>query len=207
MKEKPIDTKRIAGLLGAERRGQVEAAGGYFGALQLASDIRSTLRRPERGGRATNPAWTERRLLPLSAQTLAELERLAAHFNVAPMQVAAVFVEQGTQTDQSVRREKPPVQTAVVHQANASVARSPAPLGKRRVAVLPVPPGSAGNQFLAWFSYRGERRVRPSLRANALPCYNLPEKKSHAAIQSRGGRARKQHSGNTMPAKNASRIP
>lgn len=199
-KEKPIDTKRIAGLLGAERRGPVEAAGGYFGALQLASDIRSTLRRPERGGRATNPEWTERRLLPLSPQTLAELERLAAHFNVAPMQVAAVFVEQGIQTNQSVRREMPPAQTVVVHQANASVARSPAPLGKRRVSVPPVPPGSVGNQFLAWFSYRGERRVPPSIRANLIPCVNLPEKESHAAIQSRDGGLRKKHSGNTMPA-------
>ncbi len=33
-----LDMNKIAGLLGAERRGKVTSRGGYFGALQLAAE-------------------------------------------------------------------------------------------------------------------------------------------------------------------------
>ena len=59
-----LDMDRIAKGLGAERRGKVAASGGYFGAMQLLADIEARFRVPSRGGRPTDPAWTERRLLP-----------------------------------------------------------------------------------------------------------------------------------------------
>jgi len=66
-----LDPDRIATGLGAERHGKVSAKGGYFGGLQLLEDIGSRLRVPEGGGRATDPRWTERRLIPLAPRTLA----------------------------------------------------------------------------------------------------------------------------------------
>jgi len=39
-----LDMDKIAAALGAERRGAVSAAGGYFGAVQLAADIAARFR-------------------------------------------------------------------------------------------------------------------------------------------------------------------
>ena len=37
--KRPLDIDKIAGGLGAERRGKVSAKGGYFGAMQLLADV------------------------------------------------------------------------------------------------------------------------------------------------------------------------
>jgi hypothetical protein len=89
---------KIAKGLGAERRGKVAAAGGYFGAMQLLADIDARFRVPSGGGRPTDPAWTERRLLPLAPKTLKRLEEISAMvrehgMNVEPMQLAALLIE------------------------------------------------------------------------------------------------------------------
>lgn len=68
--KKRIDMDKIAKGLRAERRGKVTAGGGYFGAQELLAEIKARLRIPAGGGRATDPSWTERRLVPLAPQTL-----------------------------------------------------------------------------------------------------------------------------------------
>jgi hypothetical protein len=93
-----LDMGKIAKGLGAERRGKVAASGGYFGAIQLLADIEERFRVPSGGGRPTDPAWTERRLLPLAPKTLKKLEEVSAKVrehgvNVEPMQLAALLVE------------------------------------------------------------------------------------------------------------------
>lgn len=93
-----LDMEKIARGLGAERRGKVASTGGYFGAMQLLADVEARFRVPSGGGRPTDPAWTERRLLPLAPRTLKKLEELSAKvrehgMNVGPMQLAAILVE------------------------------------------------------------------------------------------------------------------
>ena len=94
-----LDLDKIAAGLGAERRGRVRAGGGYFGAVQLAAEVESRFRVPPGGGRATDPAWTERRLLPLARPTLERLEALArqirerGNVQIEPMQLAALLLE------------------------------------------------------------------------------------------------------------------
>jgi len=94
-----LDMDRIARGLGADRRGNVSAASGYFGALQLLADIESRFRVPAGGGRPTDPRWTERRLVPLAPRTLQRLEALTERVrarsgvNVEPMQLAALLLE------------------------------------------------------------------------------------------------------------------
>jgi hypothetical protein len=73
-----IDMDRIAKGLGAERRGKVSARGGYFGAMQLLADVEARFRVPARGGRPTDPRWTERRLVPLAPETLERLEEITS---------------------------------------------------------------------------------------------------------------------------------
>jgi hypothetical protein len=93
-----LDMERIARELGAERRGKVSPRGGYFGALQLAAEIAARFRVPEGGGRATDPSWSEQRLVRLSPTTLEQLEKLAEQAHASPMQVAAMLLEQAVQT-------------------------------------------------------------------------------------------------------------
>ena len=62
--DQKLDMDQIADALGAERRGQVHATSGYFGATQLAADVQARFQTPPGGGRQTAPEWTERRLLP-----------------------------------------------------------------------------------------------------------------------------------------------
>src|SRR5437868_1314138 len=94
-----LDMDKIAKGLGAERRGKVAASSGYFGAMQLQADVEARFRVPSGGGRPTDPAWTERRLVPLAPRTLERLERLAAKvrehggLSVEPMQLAALLLE------------------------------------------------------------------------------------------------------------------
>ena len=98
-----INMDRVARGLGAQRRGEVQSEGGYFGALQLAADVQARFHVPARGGRPTDPSWTERRLVPLAPRTLARLEQLTAEVrthagvNVEPMQLAAVILERTTE--------------------------------------------------------------------------------------------------------------
>jgi hypothetical protein len=94
-----LDAKKIAKALGAEHRGKVAAKSGYFGAMQLAAEIQSRFQVPESGGRATDPHWTERRLVPLAPETLTRLSRMAKKLHddegivIAPLQLAALLLE------------------------------------------------------------------------------------------------------------------
>ena len=98
-----IDMDKIARALGAERRGEVSAAGGYFGAMQLVADIEARFRVPTGGGRPTDPGWSERRLVPFAPQTLRHLEKLSASVrerggvSIEPMQLAALLLERTTE--------------------------------------------------------------------------------------------------------------
>jgi hypothetical protein len=94
----PLDMDRIAKDLGAERCGKVVSRGGYFGAVQLAAEVAARFRVPGRGGRATDPSWSEQRLVRLSTTTLKQLEKLADKAHASPMQVAALLLEQAVQT-------------------------------------------------------------------------------------------------------------
>ena len=93
-----LDMERIAKELGAERRGKVSPRGGYFGALQLVAEDAARFRVPEGGGRATDPSWSEQRLVRLSPKTLEQLEKLAELVHASPMQVAALLLERAVQT-------------------------------------------------------------------------------------------------------------
>lgn len=99
MKPKPkIDLDKVAQGLGAVREGYVYPTGGYFGAAQLVSDVQERFRAPARGGRSTDPEWTERRLIPVTPETLLRLERLAERISargttVTAFQVAALLLE------------------------------------------------------------------------------------------------------------------
>jgi len=94
-----LDVDKITRGLGAERMGKVASSGGYFGALQLAADIKARFRVPAGGGRPTDPDWTERRLLPLRPRTLKRLEKLTARIRgpggikIEVMQFAALLLE------------------------------------------------------------------------------------------------------------------
>jgi hypothetical protein len=94
-----LNMDKIARNLGAERMGKVAPSGGYFGAMQLAAEIKARFRVPAGGGRPTDPNWTEKRLLPLRPQTLERLEELTARIwgadgiKIEVMQFAALLVE------------------------------------------------------------------------------------------------------------------
>jgi hypothetical protein len=98
-----LDMAKIARGLRAERKGKVSAGGGYFGAMQLLADIETRLRVPAGGGRATDPNWTERRLVPLAPRTLKRLEAITkdvkarSGMSVEPMQLAALLLEKTTE--------------------------------------------------------------------------------------------------------------
>ena len=98
-----LNMNKIAKGLGAERRGKASAAGGYFGAMQLLADVEARFRVPAGGGRATDPRWTKRRLVPLAPQTLGRLEEIAAKvrehggLKVEPMQLAGLLLERTTE--------------------------------------------------------------------------------------------------------------
>jgi hypothetical protein len=101
MKSK-LDTKKIAKALGAEHRGKVTARSGHFGAMQLVAEIQSRFQVPQGGGRATDPHWTERRLVPLAPETLTRLGQIAKKLHeergivIAPLQLAGLLLEQAT---------------------------------------------------------------------------------------------------------------
>ena len=94
-----LDMDKIARGLRAERKGKVDSSSGYFGALQVLADVEARFRVPAGGGRATDPRWTERRLIPLAPATLKRLDDLATRVReqsgvrVEPMQLAALLLE------------------------------------------------------------------------------------------------------------------
>jgi hypothetical protein len=98
-----LDVSKIAKGLGAERRGKTAASDGYFGAIQLAAEVRERFQTPLHGGRATDPSWTERRLVPLASATLRKLEHLAAKLqgsqgvSIEPLQLAGLLLEDATE--------------------------------------------------------------------------------------------------------------
>jgi hypothetical protein len=106
-----LDMNKIARGLRAERKGKASAGGGYFGAVQLLGEIEARFRVPMGGGRATDPEWTERRLVPLAPRTLKRLEaitegvRARSGVSVEPMQLAALLLEKTTEqlNDDDVR--------------------------------------------------------------------------------------------------------
>lgn len=101
MKRKRLDQRALAGNLGSTIRGRVTAAPGYFGALELAGEVRRRFRPPATGGRATDPEWTTKRLIPFRQATLGRLQSLADEVSrivearVEPLQVAAILLERG----------------------------------------------------------------------------------------------------------------
>lgn len=101
--KKRLNMDKIAKGLRAERRGKVSSTGGYFGAQELLAEIEARFRTPAGGGRATDPDWTERRLVPLAPHTLERLEHLAAGVrersgvSIQPMQLAALLLEKSAE--------------------------------------------------------------------------------------------------------------
>ncbi len=57
---------------------------------------------PQGGGRATDPHWTERRLVPLAPETLTRLGQIAKKLHeergivIGPLQLAGLLLEQAT---------------------------------------------------------------------------------------------------------------
>jgi hypothetical protein len=80
--------------------------------MQLLADIEAHFRVPSGGGRATDPNWTERRLVPLAPRTLARLEELAAKIRqqgqiaIEPMQLAGLLLEKTTEQVSDAEAEK-----------------------------------------------------------------------------------------------------
>ena len=99
MSKRRLDTDRITRGLGAKKRGQVYATGGYTGAAQLAAEVRERFRVPDGGGRPTDPTWSDKRLVPVAPRTLERLQRMAKRLHdemgirVEPMQLAAILLE------------------------------------------------------------------------------------------------------------------
>jgi hypothetical protein len=101
--KRQVNIEKVAKGLRASRRGKVNASSGYFGAMQLVDEVQARFRVPIGGGRATDPSWKKRRLVPLADETLRRLEQLAheieekRHVHMEPMQVAALLLEKVTQ--------------------------------------------------------------------------------------------------------------
>ena len=98
-----IDIDKIAKGLGAERRGKVRVSGGHFGAMQLVAEVQARFQIPKGGGRATDPNWKTKRLVPLAEQTLRRLEQVSRdiekkhHVRVQPLQIAALLLGKVTE--------------------------------------------------------------------------------------------------------------
>ncbi len=103
--KKRLDLDQIASGLGAQRRGEIKASGGYFGAVQLGAEVAGRFHVLPRGGRATDPGWTERRLVPLAPNTLRRLEEIGERLHVSPLQAAALLLEKAVD---SIRNEDLP---------------------------------------------------------------------------------------------------
>jgi hypothetical protein len=96
---------KIAKRLGAKIVGKVpDTGGGAFGAARLAAVLAARLSpgKGKRPGRPTDSAWEEHPKVPMSRETLARLEKLAARLTttkrkISPMQVAAHLLEESVE--------------------------------------------------------------------------------------------------------------
>jgi hypothetical protein len=99
VKRRSLDHAKLARNLGSQPRGRVPSKSGYFGALELAAEVRRRFKSPATGGRATDWDWTAKRLIPMRTDTLARLQELAkevsryAKCRVEPLQLAALIIE------------------------------------------------------------------------------------------------------------------
>src|SRR3982751_432009 len=99
MPREKISHAQLAKNLRSRIAGRVRPRAGYFGALQVAEDVRRRFKPAVGGGRGRDPEWTLKRLMPVRPETLARLQALAAEvgeiveFRVDPLQVAALLVE------------------------------------------------------------------------------------------------------------------
>jgi hypothetical protein len=93
---------KLANAVGATVVGKIpHTGGGAFGAARMAALLQARLK-PQVGvrpGRPSDPAWTLSRKVPMSAETLQQLQDLATQLSsekrkVSPMQVAAQLLEQ-----------------------------------------------------------------------------------------------------------------
>lgn len=93
-----IDIDAVTAVLGAEFVGPVDVRHGAFGSAELIAEVQARLKVPATGGRATDPRWTEKRLVPFASETLKQLQEQAALLSqkgttVSPMQFAARIIE------------------------------------------------------------------------------------------------------------------
>jgi hypothetical protein len=112
MSKRKLDTDKIARGLKARKKGTVYPTGGYPGARQLAAEVQARFRVPPGGGRATDPAWSDKRLVPIAPRTLKRLERIAKRLHeetgvrIEPMQLAAILLETTIETVGAEEAEK-----------------------------------------------------------------------------------------------------
>ncbi len=88
-----LEMDKIAEGIGGQRKGKVKTTGGYFGAMQLAAEVARRFRVPTGGGRATDPRWVERRLVPFTPETLERLDQIAEILHVERLQAAGLILE------------------------------------------------------------------------------------------------------------------
>lgn len=99
MKARKLDHEKLANNLGSRVLGKVAVGPGYFGALQVAEEVRRRFKPLAGGGRARDPRWTTKRLMPVRAETLIRLQALSEEVSrlvqhrVEPLQIAAVLIE------------------------------------------------------------------------------------------------------------------
>ena len=107
-----LDMYKIAKGLGADRRVRVAPAGGNLGVMDLLADIEARFRVPTHGGRPTDPAWTERRLVPIAPRTMKRLAEIAAKVReyggakLGPMQLATLLIEKMVEQLSEVEAEE-----------------------------------------------------------------------------------------------------
>lgn len=77
MKARKLDHEALTRNLGSKVRGTVAARAGFFGALHVAEEVRRRFKAPAGGGRARDPRWTTKRLMPVRPQTMTRLAALA----------------------------------------------------------------------------------------------------------------------------------
>lgn len=99
MKRRKDAGARLARNVGSAGGSGVQPKSGGFDAAQLAAEVRRRFHPPVGGGRATDPSWTAKRLIPMRPDTLARLEELAkevsrrARRRVESLQLAALIIE------------------------------------------------------------------------------------------------------------------
>jgi hypothetical protein len=99
MKRRPHVHAKPAQHLGSQSHRRMSAEAGSFGARELAAEVRRRFKSPDSGGRATDPRWTAKRLIPMRQDTLARLQELANEvsrrlkYRVEPLQLAAILIE------------------------------------------------------------------------------------------------------------------